>query len=110
MDILKDIGDSIGEFVKVAEKTKQQKYMVFAWICVYMDLSNDLPEAITLNLEDEEWVQKIDYEQFSFECRQCHEYGNFGRNCLQLNQTSSSSKRPKESDKEAEGFTHVRSK
>ena len=45
-----------------------------------MDLSKDLPEAVCLNWEDEEWIQKIDYEQLSFKCRNCHEHGHFQRN------------------------------
>ena len=53
MEILKDIGNSIREFVKVAEQTEQERYTTFSRICVYMDLSKDLPEAISLNLEDE---------------------------------------------------------
>ena len=81
MESLRDIGNSIGEFVKVAEQTKIQRYMTYAHICVYMDLSKDLPKAISLNWEDEEWIQNIDYEQLPFRCRICHEYGHFGRNC-----------------------------
>ena len=49
MEILRDIGNSIGEFVKVAEQTKIQRYTYFARICVYMDLSKDFPEAVSLN-------------------------------------------------------------
>ena len=45
-----------------------------------MDLSRELPEAISLNWEDEEWIQPIDYEQLPFRCRLCHEYGHLGRN------------------------------
>ena len=56
MGILRDIGNSIGEFLKVAERTRLQRYTSFARICVYMDLSKDLPEAVSLNWEDEEWI------------------------------------------------------
>ena len=73
-----------------------------------MDLSKDLPEAIRLNWDDEEWIQQIDYEQLPFRCRICHEYSHFRRNC------------PRE-DKEkmeqalgevlgSEGFTQVKSR
>ena len=57
MEILRDIGNSIGEFVKVAEKTRILRYTAYARICVYMDLSKDLVEAVNLNWEDEEWIQ-----------------------------------------------------
>ena len=62
LETLCDIGNSLGEFIKVAEQTRLQWYTAFARICVYMDLSRELPEAISLNWEDEEWIQPIDYE------------------------------------------------
>ena len=80
LETLRDIGNSLGEFIKVAEQTRLQRYTAFARICVYMDLSRELPEAISLNWEDEEWIQPLDYEQLPFRCRLCHEYGHFGRN------------------------------
>ena len=55
--------------------------MAFARICIYMDLSRELPKAISLNWEDEEWIKPIDYEQLPFRCRLCHEYGHLGWNC-----------------------------
>ena len=54
LDTLKDIGNSLGEYVKVAEKNRSQRYTTFAHICVYLDLSKELPEVIFLNWEDEE--------------------------------------------------------
>ena len=57
MGILRDIGNSIGEFLKVVEQTRLQRYTSFARICVYMDLSKDLSEAVSLNWEYEEWIQ-----------------------------------------------------
>ena len=80
MEVLRDIGNSIGEFVKVAKQTRLQWYTTFARICVYMDLSKDLPEAISLNWDDGEWIQQINYEQLPFRSRIFHEYGHFGRN------------------------------
>ena len=56
MEILRDIGNSIGEFVKVAEKTRIHRYTAYARICVYMDLSKDLSGAVSMNWEDEEWI------------------------------------------------------
>ena len=81
MEILRDTGNSIGEFVKVFEQTRIERYTTYACICIYMDLSKDLPKAVILNWEDEECIQQIDYEQIPFHCRICHEYGHFERNC-----------------------------
>ena len=39
LDTLNDTGKTLGEFIKVAEQTKVQRYTSFARICVYMDLS-----------------------------------------------------------------------
>ena len=80
MDTLRDIGNTLGEFIKIAEQTKIQRYTSFAWICVYMDLSRELLEEISINWEDEEWIHPIDYEQLPFRCRHCHDYGHLGRN------------------------------
>ena len=49
MEILRDIGNSIGEFVKIAEQTHLQRYTNFVRIYVYMDLSKDLLATIILN-------------------------------------------------------------
>ena len=81
MEILWDIGNSLGEFVKIAGQTRLQRYTAFDRICVYMDLSKDLPKEIRLNWDDEEWIQQIDYEQLPFRSRICHEYDHFDRNC-----------------------------
>ena len=62
MEILRDIGNSLGELMKIIEQTCLQRYTTFARIYVYMDLSKDLPEAIRINLDNEEWIQQIDYE------------------------------------------------
>ena len=63
---MKDIGNIFGEFIKVVEQTKAQRYTSFSRIYVYLDLSKELPKAISLNWEDEEWTQPIDYEQIPF--------------------------------------------
>jgi hypothetical protein len=41
-----------------------------------MDVSGTLPEAISLEFRDEEWIQNIDYEQNPFRCRRFHEHGH----------------------------------
>ena len=56
LETLQDIGNSLGEFIKVAKQMRIQIYTAFSQICIYMDLSRELPEAISLNFEDEEWI------------------------------------------------------
>ena len=65
-EILIDIGNTMGNFIKVSKQTRQRKYISFARIYIYLDISRDLPDGIELTWEDEEWFQAIDYEQIPF--------------------------------------------
>lgn len=80
-DSLKAIGKVLGDFVKVAEDTKTQRYTSYARICIYMDLKQPLPDTVSLFHEDVECIQLIDYEHFPFRCRKCHELGHLFRDC-----------------------------
>ena len=55
LEILQHIGKMLGGFVKATKQTKQQRYIIFSHIYVYMDLSKELLESINLNCEDEQW-------------------------------------------------------
>ena len=55
-----DIGNTLGKFIKVSEKTRQRKDISYARTCIYLDISIDLPDGIELNWEDEESFQAID--------------------------------------------------
>jgi hypothetical protein len=57
------------------------RYTSYARINIEMDVSGALPEAISLEFKDEEWIQSIDYEQIPFRCRRCHEHGNLIKEC-----------------------------
>lgn len=41
-----------------------------------------LPEAIKIKVGSWTHLQKLDYEQLPFKCRECHEYGHFAKCCL----------------------------
>ena len=104
-EILQDIGNTLGDFVKISEQTKQAKYISYARLCVYLDISQDLPKAIELTHDDEDWVQAIDYEQLPFRCRKCHEHDHLFRE-FPLNNPPKKSAASSDS-KDGEGFTKV---
>ena len=87
-----------------------QRYTAFTHICVYMDLSRELPEAISLNWEDEEWIQPIDYEQLPFRCHHCHDYGHLRRNFPKLSPRVEPSAPHQGKDQEVDGFTQVKNR
>jgi hypothetical protein len=92
----------VGRYVKSSEATKQRKYTSYARICVYMDISKALPGSVTLEYQDEDWNQTIDYEHIPFRCRKFHEHGHLFRDCP-LNAQA-----PKAGEKkQKEGFTTV---
>jgi hypothetical protein len=77
----KEIKNKLGKYVKTSEVTLKGRYTSYARICIDMDVSGELPEAISLEFRDEEWIQSIDYEQIPFRCRIFHEHGNLFREC-----------------------------
>jgi hypothetical protein len=48
------IGNTVGQYVKASEATKQRKYTSYTRICVYMNISKALPGAVTLEYQDED--------------------------------------------------------
>jgi len=53
VEILARIGKVIGHFLKVLEVTKQQRYINYASIYVYMNISDPLPKLIHIYYQDE---------------------------------------------------------
>jgi hypothetical protein len=80
-EILMGIGNMVGQYVKTSEATRLRKYTSYARICIYMDISKALPGSITLEYQDDDWSQTIDYEHIPFRCRKCHEHGHLFRDC-----------------------------
>jgi len=104
LEYLKTIGNKLGHFLKISYAALKGKYTSFAWICVEMDLSGALMDAIILEVYDEEWVQAMDYEHIPFRCRKCHEHGHLYRDCP-MNNVERNVKTTV--DKNPEGFTKV---
>lgn len=101
-----DIGNTIGDYVKVSEQTRQLWHTSYAHLCIYFDISQELPEAIELTWEDNEWIQPIDYEKIHFICRRCYEQGHLFHDCL-VNRNLGQERAATEGKKNTEGFTKV---
>jgi len=56
------IGNNLGKYVKTSKPMLKGRYTSYARIYIEMDVSGVLPESISLEFRDEEWIQNIDYE------------------------------------------------
>jgi hypothetical protein len=65
----KAIRNKLGKYVKTSEATLKGRYTSYARICIEMDVSGALLEAISLEFKDEEWIQSINHEKIPFRCR-----------------------------------------
>lgn len=80
-DALRCIGNSLGRYIDRVEP--KEKYSC-ARICVEINLEKGILEAIAITLDNWQHIQQLDYEQLSFKCKVCHEYGHFAKNCKKV--------------------------
>ena len=71
----------LGIPIGTSTQTLGKKVMTFARICVEIDLSRPLPDAIEMCAGSYSWVQQLDYETLPFCCHLCREYGHLLRRC-----------------------------
>ncbi|GAV86802.1 DUF4283 domain-containing protein [Cephalotus follicularis] len=80
--ILEVIGNSIGHFLRLDERTKRLKYPMSPRLCVEMDLAVKLPEEVVIAVGTEEiYHQKIEYDQRIGFCSFCLLLGHLDINC-----------------------------
>jgi len=82
MDILESTDHSTEDFVQISEITRHCRLSSYACICVYMNISQPLPESIEIECQDEIWSQPLDYKHVPFKCRFYHDYGHLFRDFL----------------------------
>jgi len=63
---LRDIGNRLGEYIKVVEEMKLHKCTSYARICVFIHLDKALPDSVSLSHDECEWTQPLDYEHVPF--------------------------------------------
>ncbi|XP_057862492.2 uncharacterized protein LOC131070841 [Cryptomeria japonica] len=80
-DVLQMLAMKLGKPVGPSTQTLGKKVMTFARMCVELDLSRPLPDAVEMCVGSHSWVQQLDYETFPFRCRLCHEYGHLVHRC-----------------------------
>ena len=61
----------LGIPIGTSTQTLGKKVMTFARICVEIDLSRPLPDAIEMCAGSYSWVQQLDYETLPFHCHLC---------------------------------------
>ena len=67
-EILKEIGNTLGSYVRTPDQTNLNKYTSYAKICVYIHIAKSLPYAICLMHEYSDRIQPLDYEHVPFIC------------------------------------------
>ena len=102
-DVLHLLASVLGNLIGTSSQTLGKKVMTFACICVEIDLSRPLPDAIEMCAGSHSWVQHLDYETLPFRCWLCREYGHlqrhFPRNMPRESQPSHLVSNPLETDK-----------
>ncbi|KAH9308135.1 hypothetical protein KI387_036046 [Taxus chinensis] len=81
---LKDIAKALGEPIGLGKETKIVTFSLYARICINIDISKPLIQAIRLNTLMEVWFQPVDYECIPFRCFNCREIGHKIGSCLAL--------------------------
>lgn len=95
---------AIGKFLKMDEDRAIRGIFTFARMCVEVDLSQGLPDHITLNFNNSQWIQQLDYENTVFRCRGCMQTGHLQYDCPFARKDP---KRTKKQQRKAKGWQHT---
>ncbi|XP_059066214.1 uncharacterized protein LOC131857556 [Cryptomeria japonica] len=123
-DVLHMLASMLGKLVGPSSQTLGKKVMTFARICVELDLSRPLPDAVEMCAGSYSWVQQLDYETLPSRCCLCHEYGHLVRRCPKAKSVQQQTSPPPRDnpsvdkgkkpvvgeDKDAEGFVRVKAR
>ncbi|KAL6523075.1 hypothetical protein OROMI_031423 [Orobanche minor] len=73
---LKTIASSVGDFLKVDEPTHNRSRLSFARVCVEVNLKNNLPKKINLQVGDDNVPLDIEFEKVPQYCNYCKHIGH----------------------------------
>ena len=118
------LASMLGKPVGPSTQTLGKKFMTFAHICVEIDLSRPIPDAVEMCAGSYSWMQQLDYETLPFRCRLCHEYGHLLRRCPKAKSVEQQSSHPSRNipsadkgkkpiaseGKDADGFIQVKTR
>lgn len=65
-NVLIAIGNTLGKFLKTEGDKITRGIFTFVRICVEVDLSQGLPDNITINFNNAQWKQPLDYKNTTF--------------------------------------------
>jgi len=80
-NVLISTGNTLGKFLKIDGDKLKRGIFTFTRICVEVDLGQGLPESITLNFNNTQWTQPLDYENTTFWCHGCLQTGHLHSAC-----------------------------
>lgn len=102
--VLTAIGNTLGKFLKMDEDRAIRGIFTFARMCVEVNLSQGLHDHITLNFNNSQWIQQLDYENTTFRCRGCMQTGHLQYDCPFARKDP---RRTKKQQKKPKGWQHT---
>ena len=94
----------MGKFLKTDGDRLTRGIFIVAKISVEVDLSQGLPESITLNFNNTQWIQPLDYENIMFYCRGCLQTSHLLSTCPQARNIP---ERNKKQQRKPKGWQHI---
>lgn len=76
-----DISNNLGKHLKMDLEKAQTSLTMYASICVEVDLDKGLPEKMNLKWNNYKWVQLLDYENTTFQCKICQQTRHLHGSC-----------------------------
>jgi hypothetical protein len=80
-ECFKEFGNALGTFLDVDMSFLSTGDLIVACILVLLNVRGGLPKDLELVVDNSSYMQKLDYEGISFQCRHCHQHGHVANDC-----------------------------